>query len=360
MRSHRLKFRKSQRSDMSALLMLTKQLYPTYGWTDEFMQWQYFNNPAGEAHIWMCFDGNNPVGSVVALPHVVRMNSQKVIGYRIQSVLTHPDYRGLSIYRRLSELCYEFLDSDNTSINFTFPNEKSDKVFRTSGWTPIGEIPLWISKPEDNNIVNLTPKYQLIRKFSSSEKDIWDLYRGQRILGIEKNPAFLNWRYFDNPNSKYHCYRIDRKARKLGKTVAFRSDILSDLNWHKMFPQLFRDFSHWKFYGYTKIRSKIESMINGSNPVHQTYSFNERTKWRDVETYVSNGVNVAIPFFDSKTLKSGIPDCYKGIKVIDGDQTDLRFTDPVGVIVGLKVKLPRSRSNQIATIKRSEGFFVGY
>jgi hypothetical protein len=210
MRSHRLKFRKSQRSDMSALLMLTKQLYPTYGWTDEFMQWQYFNNPAGEAHIWMCFDGNNPVGSVAALPHVVRVNSQKVIGYRIQGVLTHPDYRGLSIYRRLSELCYEFLDSDNTSINFTFPNEKSDKVFRTSGWTPIGEIPLWISKPEDNNIVNLTPKYQLIRKFSSSEQDIWDLYRGQRILGIEKNLAFLNWRYFDNPNSKYHCYRIDR------------------------------------------------------------------------------------------------------------------------------------------------------
>ncbi len=157
-----------------------------------------------------------------------------------------------------------------------------------------------------------------------------------------------------------HCHRIDRKARKLGKTVAFRSDILSDLNWHKMFPQLFRDFSHWKFYGYTKIRSKIESMINGSNPVHQTYSFNERTKWRDVENYVSNGVNVAIPFFDSKTLKPGIPDSYKGIKVINGDLTDLRFTDPVGVIVGLNVKLPKSRSKQIATIKRSQGFFVGY
>jgi hypothetical protein len=101
-------------------------------------------------------------------------------------------------------------------------------------------------------------------------------------------------------------------------------------------------------------------MLNGSNPVHQTFSFNERTNFSDVKAFIKSGVNVAIPFYDSKTLKSGIPKSYKGIKVIDGDLTDLRFTDPKGVIVGLKVKLPKSRSNQIATIKRSKGFFVGY
>ena len=195
---------------MPALLVLMQHIFPNQGWTEEFMQWQYFNNPAGEAHVWMCFDGENPVGSVTALPHVVWANDRKVSGYRIQNVLTDPDYRGLSIYRRLSEFCYEFLDSDSTLINFTFPNEKSDEVFRTSGWTPIGEIPFWIGRPSENNMDDLTPKCRLLTKFCSSEEDIWDQCRRQGILGIDKNVTFLNWRYFDNPQSKYQCYRMDR------------------------------------------------------------------------------------------------------------------------------------------------------
>jgi hypothetical protein len=33
-----------------------------------------------------------------------------------------------------------------------------------------------------------------------------------------------------------------------------------------------------------------------------------------------------------------LPETYLGLPVIDGDQSDLRFLDPQGVIVGLKAK----------------------
>ena len=33
-----------------------------------------------------------------------------------------------------------------------------------------------------------------------------------------------------------------------------------------------------------------------------------------------------------------MPESYKNVKVVSGDMNDLRFTDPVGVIVGLKAK----------------------
>jgi hypothetical protein len=33
-----------------------------------------------------------------------------------------------------------------------------------------------------------------------------------------------------------------------------------------------------------------------------------------------------------------VPATYMGLPVIDGDETDLRFLDPKGVIVGLKAK----------------------
>lgn len=196
---------------MPSLLAFIQQLYPTLGWTKEFMQWQYFDNPAGEAKAWICFDGKKPVGSVTALPHVVWVHDRKAVGYRVQDVLTDPDYRGRSIYRRLSEACYAFLDDDETATHFTFPNEKSDRVFRTSGWSPVGEIPLWTARPvEREGDGVLSVGCRLLDTFSALEEDVWASWRRARFLGIDKNVAFLNWKYFGNPHAEYQCYRMDR------------------------------------------------------------------------------------------------------------------------------------------------------
>ena len=46
---------------------------------------------------------------------------------------------------------------------------------------------------------------------------------------------------------------------------------------------------------------------------------------------LSKGHNVAVVFDE-------VPETYKGYKVINGDESDLRFTDEKNVIVGLKYK----------------------
>jgi len=52
-----------------------------------------------------------------------------------------------------------------------------------------------------------------------------------------------------------------------------------------------------------------------------------------IRSLTESGINVSM-VFAGKTL----PDSYAGIRVIDGDETDLRHLDPVGVIVGLRMK----------------------
>ena len=156
-------------------------------------------------------------------------------------------------------------------------------------------------------------------------------------------------------------YAIDRKATKLGVTVAFRPNILSDINWHISFPQMFEIFSHWNFYSYTKVKSKVSQAIAGTLPknYHVTYSWSERAKIEDVRRYVAAGINVAVPFYDKDTLEPTIPTQWKGMEVINGDESDLRFLDKKGVIVGLKTKLPKSKVKRIKIIKESKGFFQG-
>jgi hypothetical protein len=51
----------------------------------------------------------------------------------------------------------------------------------------------------------------------------------------------------------------------------------------------------------------------------------------DTRLAISNGMYVAVVF-------KSVPETYLGRPVINGDETDLRFLDPRGVIVGLKAK----------------------
>ena len=156
-------------------------------------------------------------------------------------------------------------------------------------------------------------------------------------------------------------HAVDRKANRLGVTVAFRPNILSDQAWHITMPKMFESFPHWLFYSYTKVKSKVTAAIKGNLPqnYHVTYSWSERCNSQYLKKCIDKGINVAVPFYDKETLKPTIPANWNGYKVINGDDSDLRFLDPKGVIVGLSVKLPRSKQKRIQKIKESKGFFVG-
>ena len=51
------------------------------------------------------------------------------------------------------------------------------------------------------------------------------------------------------------------------------------------------------------------------------------------------GGNIAAVF------SAELPDTYGGIHVINGDESDLRYFDPAGVIVGLKAKGDAKKDN---------------
>ena len=92
-------------------------------------------------------------------------------------------------------------------------------------------------------------------------------------------------------------------------------------------------FPEIQFYDYTKSLKRAKQHGNGELPsnYHLTFSRSETTPDETVIELVTSGQNVAVVF-------DVVPTEWLGLKVIDGDEHDLRFIDPVGVIVGLKAK----------------------
>lgn len=130
------------------------------------------------------------------------------------------------------------------------------------------------------------------------------------------------------------------KADKANMQAGIRLNATSDIFWesvaltvnNKPVKSLIEAFPDVEFYDYTKVLKRALKWAKGLLPqnYHITFSKTESNDCQ-VDQVIKAGGNVAVVF-------DKLPATYKGLPVIDGDETDFRPIDPKGVIVGLKPK----------------------
>lgn len=121
---------------------------------------------------------------------------------------------------------------------------------------------------------------------------------------------------------------LQKKAQREGYNNCVRLNGTSDLNFDSI-VNYFKG-STTRFYDYTKNYWKV--VFNNQKRYYLVYSRHEHTKTWQLWLLKLLRKNSAVVF------KGTLPETYKGIRVIDGDRSDLRFLDPKGVIVGLHAK----------------------
>jgi hypothetical protein len=136
---------------------------------------------------------------------------------------------------------------------------------------------------------------------------------------LEDQPAFIA--------------RLESDIRKLvahagarGLKPAVRLNGTSDLP--KLARKLAQRFPDVQFYDYTKIPRPWQRTLAN---YHLTLSFSG-ANLADCLEALDRGINVAVVF------AGNLPESWQGYQVVNGDDSDLRFLDPKGVIVGLKAK----------------------
>ena len=145
-----------------------------------------------------------------------------------------------------------------------------------------------------------------------------------------------------------------RKAEREGFIPLVRLNGTSDIRWENvtfvdMDNQSYGKFGHKKitifqlfprlqFYDYTKISNRKNIPAN----YDLTYSYSGVSGYqRYVSIAVKNHMRVAVVFRDRKR----IPATFLDMKCIDGDDSDLRHLDPLGVVVALYAKGRARRDN---------------
>lgn len=106
------------------------------------------------------------------------------------------------------------------------------------------------------------------------------------------------------------------------KHVAYRPNVLSDLPWHRE-PWIQNLPKRLHVYGYTK----VESALADSGRVDLTYSVSEREpSIADAFPILEGGTRIAV------VTAASLPDSIAGWPTIDGDATDERWKDDVGIV----------------------------
>lgn len=146
---------------------------------------------------------------------------------------------------------------------------------------------------------------------------------------FEQRQEFLNALVVD-------IVRAKKQSEKLGLIPVFRLNGTSDLAWEKYTivngMNIFQMFPDVQFYDYTKILGrKVKHIPN----YHLTFSAADGND-ADVAKAIEQGYNIATVFGIKKTLP--MPETFNGLPVFNGDESDLRFLDPKGVVVGLYAK----------------------
>ena len=137
---------------------------------------------------------------------------------------------------------------------------------------------------------------------------------------------------------------IKQSARK-NLIPVFRLNGTSDLAWEKyevtvtdksgrsiVFRNIFEAFPFVQFYDYTKILGR---RVSGISNYYLTFSAADGND-NDVWSAIAQNYNVAVVFGIKKNTT--MPENYLGRSVFNGDESDLRFLDPKGVVVGLYAK----------------------
>ena len=127
-----------------------------------------------------------------------------------------------------------------------------------------------------------------------------------------------------------------KSSLKKEMQAVFRLNLTSDISWENEVNEdgvtIFDKFPETQFYDYTKSFQRMAQSLGKHNEFPENYHLTfSRSEHNDklCQMVLELGGNVAVVF------RNQLPKTWKGYEVVNGDETDLRFLDKRGVVVGL-------------------------
>jgi hypothetical protein len=219
----------------------------------QYLNWKYRENPNGFPVIWVAEDKGRIIGCYILNPVKLRIGQVLVMGAQAVDAAVDSAYRRVGIFKKLAVDAIAQAANDGVSIIYAFTNEisykgsvrigfrpmftlpKMFKVFRISslleGRVPfsgsflqkaLGKMDAFqrINKTEISVESNYALKVRATRDFDSKFEAFWkEICKENNSLLVERDLAYLNWRYMNHPEKYYTTYVCEKNGEIVGYIV---------------------------------------------------------------------------------------------------------------------------------------------
>jgi GNAT superfamily N-acetyltransferase len=242
-------FRKVVEEDSEAIVTLLKA---SLGETSShksiaYWNWKHKQNPFGKSEVMVSEDDGTLSGIRAMMPWVWQAGNHQFKTFRAVDTATHPNFQGKGIFSKLTQTMVSHLQLLDADFIFNTPNNQSLPGYLKMGWQEWGRLKVSIipfiffkffTSIEYNEFSGIDQTESLCKKWN-------DLQSQHGKLFTPKSPAYLKWRYLDNPVINYHCYAESELfvAAHIKKHKWFTelriSELITDQKHGKLKPGLF-------------------------------------------------------------------------------------------------------------------------
>ena len=129
-----------------------------------------------------------------------------------------------------------------------------------------------------------------------------------------------------------------RRSERLGVKPCIRLNGTSDIQWEVITPELLAEFANVQFYDYTKGAHRLTAdwQARRMPPNYDLTLSYSGHNWEKCQAALNAGGRVAVVFGGLGRTRA-VPTNWRGWRVHDGDETDLTFARPAGIL-GLRAK----------------------
>jgi len=111
--------------------------------TPEFFRWKHLENPFGRSFMLVAEEEGRIIGLRAFLRWILRTGDRELRAVRAVDTATHPEFRGMGVFSRLTLEALGAL-REEADLVFNTPNAKSLPGYLKMGWRKVGRVPVWI------------------------------------------------------------------------------------------------------------------------------------------------------------------------------------------------------------------------
>jgi hypothetical protein len=248
-------YRRFEENDLHSLFSLLRSTFNGYP-KMQYWAWKYKKNPHGSPVIYVAEDKGRIIGCYILNPVKLRIGQDLVMGAQSVDAAVDNAYRGVGIFKKVAVGGLALAAKEGVNIIYAFPNEISYKGQVRIGYRRMFTIPKMLRIFRISSLLesrvrlsgsfvqktlsimdnfqrinkekmahaciksNYELRVRVIREFDSRFEVFWKIIcKENNSVLVERDLAYLNWRYMSHPEKHYTTYTCEKNGEIVGYVV---------------------------------------------------------------------------------------------------------------------------------------------